>query len=311
MENIKFIVSFVPLIPGTYKLYVSNGGENIKDIPVEITVLIGDVSEVYSIISNLNTPYTATAGIAFNFQMDLYDVMNNKYSSQPTDHPEITLISKFENLDNYLSPLRIVDPYLNLASEYAGNSQSNSDGSYKLSMSMLKTGIYKMYTYINNKEIQSNPFSIEVQPSLIDADKCLSVPLSSYTVNSAEKITIQYQCRDMYGNNIKSLLTTMNENSAKIISLSDTSYSESGTLSDISGMEGCYEVSFTPIKSGTYNITIHAWDGITVLDISNRLSELLDIPRYNIEDHIYKLKISELTMDKIEQIITLRKMIGK
>ena len=110
--------------------------------------------------------------------MDLYDVMNNKYSSQPTDHPEITLISKFENLDNYLSPLRIVDPYLNLAIEYAGISQSNSDGSYKLSMSMLKTGIYKMYTYINNKEIQSNPFSIEVQPSLIDADKCLSVPLS-------------------------------------------------------------------------------------------------------------------------------------
>jgi hypothetical protein len=103
--NIKFIVSFVPLIPGTYKLYVSNGGENIKDIPVEMTVLIGDVSEVYSIISNLNTPYTATAGIAFNFQMDLYDVMNNKYSSQPTDDPEITLISKFENSDNYLSPL--------------------------------------------------------------------------------------------------------------------------------------------------------------------------------------------------------------
>ena len=55
--NIKFIVSFVPLIPGTYKLYVSNGGENIKDIPFEIAVLIGDVSEIYSIISNLNTIY--------------------------------------------------------------------------------------------------------------------------------------------------------------------------------------------------------------------------------------------------------------
>lgn len=64
-------------------------------------------------------------------------------------------------------------------------------------------------------------------------------------------------------------------------------------------------------SAGTYNITIHAWDGITAWDISNRLSELLDIPRYNIEDRIYKLRISELTMDKIEQIITLRKMIGK
>lgn len=63
--------------------------------------------------------------------------------------------------------------------------------------------------------------------------------------------------------------------------------------------------------TAAYNITIHAWDGITAWEISNRLSELLDIPRYNIEDHIYKLRISELTMDKIEQIITLRKMIGK
>ena len=264
--NIKFIVSFVPLIPGTYKLYVSNGGENIKDIPVEMTVLIGDVSEVYSIISNLNTPYTATAGITFNFQMDLYDVMNNKYSSQPTDDPEITLISKFENSDNYLSPLGIVDPYLNLASEYAGNSQSNSDGSYKLSMSMLKAGTYKMYIYINNKEIQSSPFSIEVQPSLIDADKCLSVPLSSYTVNSGETITIQYQCRDMYGNNIQNLLSSFNSYKAEIILLSDKSYSESGSISDISGMVGCYQASFTPIKSGTYNISISI-DNILIPEI--------------------------------------------
>lgn len=66
-----------------------------------------------------------------------------------------------------------------------------------------------------------------------------------------------------------------------------------------------------PKSIDTYNITIHAWDGITAWEISKRLSELLDIPRCNIEDHIYKLRISELTMDKIEQIITLRKMIGK
>ena len=72
-------------------------------------------------------------------------------------------------------------------------------------MSMLKAGTYKMYIYVNNKEMQSSPFSIEVQPSLIDADKCLSVPLSSYTVNSGETITIQYQCRVMYGNNIQNL----------------------------------------------------------------------------------------------------------
>lgn len=64
-------------------------------------------------------------------------------------------------------------------------------------------------------------------------------------------------------------------------------------------------------STGTYNITIRAWDGLTVWDISNYLSELLDIPRYNIEDGIYKLRISELTIDKVEQIITLSKIVGK
>ena len=38
-------------------------------------------------------------------------------------------------------------------------------------------------------------------PTIIDADKCLNEPLSSNIVNSS--IIIQYQCRDMYGNNIQ------------------------------------------------------------------------------------------------------------
>ena len=141
------IVNLVPLITRKYKLYVSNGNEKIKNIPIEITVLIGDVSEVYSIITNINSPFTAKTGISFDFQIDLYDVMNNKFSSQPTDEPEITIISKLENSDNYPSPLGILDSNLNLANEYAGNSQSNFDGTYKLSMSILKAGTYKMYIY--------------------------------------------------------------------------------------------------------------------------------------------------------------------
>ena len=253
--KVKFTGSFVPLIPGTYNLIVSNGGEYIKNNPIELTVLFGDVSEVYSTISNLDTS-DKTAGLTFNFQINLYDVMNNKYSTEPTIDPDITLIANCLNSNNYQSPLNIIDPNLNLADNYAGNAESNSDGTYKLSMTILKAGTYEMYIYINKKKITNTPYSVEVIPTLIDADKCLSETLSSNIVNSGNTIIIKYQCRDMYGNNIKSLLTTMNENSAKIISLSDTSYSESGTLSDISGMEGCYEGSFTPIKSGTYNITI-------------------------------------------------------
>ena len=114
-------------------------------------------------------------------------------------------------------------------------------------MTILKADTYEIYIYINKKKIIGAPYTINVIPSIIDADKCLSDTLSSNTVNIGSTITIQYQCRDMYGNNIKTLLTSMNEYSAKIIALSDSSYSENGTLSDINGKEVCYEVSFTPI----------------------------------------------------------------
>ena len=43
---------------------------------------------------------------------------------------------------------------------------------------------------------------------------------------------------------------------AKIISLSDNSYSESGNINDISGKNVCYQVSFTLIKSGNYNVSV-------------------------------------------------------
>ena len=58
-----------------------------------------------------------------------------------------------------------------------------------------------MYIYINKKEIKSSPFQIEVIPTIID--KCLNEPLSSNIINSGNSIIIQYQCRDMYGNNIQ------------------------------------------------------------------------------------------------------------
>ena len=70
-------------------------------------------------------------------------------------------------------------------------------------MSILKDGTYKMYVYINKKEIKSTPFQIEMTPTIIDADKCLNELLSSNIVNSGDSIIIQYQCRDMYGNNIQ------------------------------------------------------------------------------------------------------------
>ena len=40
-------------------------------------------------------------------------------------------------------------------------------------------------------------------PTIIDDEKCLNEPLSSNIVNSWDSIIIQYQCRDIYGNNIQ------------------------------------------------------------------------------------------------------------
>ena len=47
----------------------------------------------------------------------------------------------------------------------------------------------------------------------------------------------------MYGNNIQNLLSSFNSYKAEIILLSDKSYSESGSISDISGKVGCYQDS--------------------------------------------------------------------
>ena len=40
-------------------------------------------------------------------------------------------------------------------------------------------------------------------PTTIDDDKFLNETLSSNIVNSGDSIIRQYQCRDMYGNNIQ------------------------------------------------------------------------------------------------------------
>ncbi len=45
--------------------------------------------------------------------------MNNQYSNDPTQDPEITLKANFLNSNNYPSPLGIVDPDLNLEDNYA------------------------------------------------------------------------------------------------------------------------------------------------------------------------------------------------
>jgi citrate lyase alpha subunit len=51
-------------------------------------------------------------------------------------------------------------------------------------------------------------------------------------------------------------LSSYSSYNAKIISLSDNSYSESGNINDISGKNVCYQVSFTLIKSGNYNVSV-------------------------------------------------------
>ena len=88
-----------------------------------------------------------------------------------------------------------------LSENYAGNAKSNSDGIYDLTISPLKSGKYELSIYINEQLIKDCPFELNIEPSIIDATKCISKN-ETYSLTSGDNFDIYYQCKDTYENNI-------------------------------------------------------------------------------------------------------------
>ena len=246
---------YQPTKPGAYKLHVTLGGLEIKNSPFDVTVHIGEPSPTNSKIVGITFPYTGTAGINTEFTIELYDILNNKYTEEPEKDPIITVVAKYQNSNSYTSPLNVPDlPNWEtlIGKNFAGVVTSLSDGTYKVKLNVLKAGSFNVEVAIKGVALQNSPFSLEIQPSSLDACKCVYLNPPPSTVSCGTAVTIQYQCRDMYSNNIKTKVATLTGTSIVKITNSDNSYSETGTITDISGKDGCYEVSFTPTKAEEY-----------------------------------------------------------
>lgn len=258
-DNQYFILEYIPTIIGTYKLYIILNDINIKNIPLSITVNIGDVSSSYSTISDITFPYTSNAGINVEFTLNLYDSMGNKFTSEPTSSPNIKIIAEWDNnSDNYKSPLNL-DSYYDTSNgfSYSGTYSSNNDGTYKLSYSILMAGDYNLYIYINNIKLNDCPYSITIIPTMIDADRCIYNTLSDTNLIAGNSFNIQYQCKDNYYNFLQQTLSDFDSYVIKA-RLNDSNYNTEneiyveGTITDIENAIGCFDISLTLKKSGNY-----------------------------------------------------------
>ena len=79
--------------------------------------------------------------------------MNNKYNSEPDFFPvNIKFIAHWierDAKDNECSANGISDEDI-LSKTYAGNAQSNNDGSYELTISPLKSGKYELFDQLRD-----------------------------------------------------------------------------------------------------------------------------------------------------------------
>jgi len=82
-SNPYFYAEFIPLMPGEYTVEIKFGTTSIKNSPYIIIVRHGEVSSIYSIVDNKDAILSTKAGLITKIKLNVYDVMNNKYNSEP------------------------------------------------------------------------------------------------------------------------------------------------------------------------------------------------------------------------------------
>jgi hypothetical protein len=253
-NNGSYIVTYIPLIVGQYKLVVTLNGQAIKDSPFTVNVGIGDISAKLSTISNLILPLNGVAGNTITFNLNLYDVFNNKFTENPKDDPDIIVEAVFNNANSYLSPIGLPDltNWQNVIGiNFYGIIESNNDGTFKVYLTILKAGTFDLNITLKNNLMIIAPNTINISPNTLDASKCVyqSLPTS---YRSGTQMILNVQCRDIYYNNIAATFGSVVNSSYIRIVEKDGTYSELGTIGDITGSPGCFEIKFTPIKATTF-----------------------------------------------------------
>ena len=121
-----------------YTVEIKFEATSIKNSPYIIIVKHGEVSPIYSIVDNKDAIPSTKAGLITKIKLNLYDIMNIKYNSEPDYFPVnikfIALWISRENNENECSTRVILDEN-SLSENYAGNAKSNSDDTYNLTIS--------------------------------------------------------------------------------------------------------------------------------------------------------------------------------
>lgn len=251
---------YIPQKIGTYKLSITLLGKHIKDSPFTVEVSIGQVNPLGSLITGISFPKSMIAGEQINFVIELYDVFNNKFTSDPSTLPIFLITSYFQNANNFISPIGVPDytDYNAIPLNYAGTVVSNTNGSFTCYLNILRAGSFTLEISINNQTLTLANNSISVNPTTLDASKCVfKSSLTNLSITSGAQISFDSQCRDIYHNNIKYIISGgLIVSNIKFITTNDADnpdYYETGTITDIASSPGCYQIILNPKKAGTYS----------------------------------------------------------
>ena len=311
-SNPFFYAEFIPLIPGEYSVEIKFGSTSVKNSPYNIIVKHGEVSPIYSIVDDKDNIPPKNAGLITKIKLNLYDVMNNKYNSEPDYFPVnikfVALWKEREINENECSTRGILDEN-KLSTKYAGNAKSNNDGTYDLTISPLKSGKYELFIYINEQLIKDCPFNLNIKPSIIDATKCIS-NIDQYSLTAGNNFEIYYQCKDTYGNNINNNDIAPGE--IYLILNGNSEIKINGQYDTTTSQFGCYLFKFETIeKAGTYKTNILI-NGLLIPQIEIEVSpstpnhektyveNINDKSKYFVGDNI---QLKMICLDKYENLI--------
>ena len=267
ISNPFFYGEFIPLIPGEYTVNIKYGNVHIKNSPYNLTIIHGEISPIYSKIINNLENLSQKAGLITRLKLQLYDIMKNEYKAEPDYFPvNIKFLAKWVESQtieqNKCGNEQGISDDNTLEKIYAGNAKSNNNGTYELTISPLKIGKYELYIYINEQKIDNCPFNLDVLPSILDPSKCVynTNKFSTNTFIAGQDIEIYYQCRDTYGNNIKTLIDNNNDILKELYIISNENTNDvikfEGNINDYNEQNGCYLAKFKPTKIGKYKTII-------------------------------------------------------
>lgn len=248
-------------VSGNYSVSIQLYGKDIKNSPYSMQVFPGSTSAAYSYI---NYTFSATAGIAQNINVSLFDAFGN--GSQECC---LSATIVYLNSSGFNSSIGLPDP----DRSSFGYNQSGVYSNGVISFTVYVAGFYNVSVYIKDQLLSS--YILSAQSSYLYAPNCAFAYLNTQ-VTAGNYFIILVQARDLYYNNIL-------YNTPDAVSFSATGpYAVQGQVAQSSGTYNC---SLLVTASGTYTLSLYIGNN----PVSN-------LPQLNVIQGTLSLTASVITM---------------